>query len=47
MEYITRQALLPHAAPLPGHDKAAMNTLREKMDAYEDADLRSHTIPSG
>jgi hypothetical protein len=46
MEYITRQALLPHAA-LPSHDKAAMSILRERMDAYEDADLRSHTIPSG
>ncbi len=47
MEYITRMALLPHATALPGHDEAAMATLRGRMDAYEDADLRSHTIPSG
>ncbi len=40
-------ALKPEAAPLPGHDEAAMKTLRDRMDGFEDADLRSRILRSG
>ncbi len=47
MEHVTRMALKPEAAPLPGHDEAAMKTLRDRMDGFEDADLRSQILRSG
>ena len=47
MEHVTRFALKPEAAVLPGHDEAAMKTLRDRMNGYEDADLRSQLLRSG
>ena len=47
MEHVTRFALKPEAALLPGHDEAAMKTLRDRMNGYEDADLRSQLLRSG
>ena len=47
MEHVTRFALKPEAALLPGHDKTAMKTLRDRMNGYEDADLRSQLLRSG
>ncbi len=47
MEHVTRAALNPEAALLPGPDEAAMKTLRDRMNGFEDADLRSQILRSG
>ncbi len=44
---MTRAALKPEAANLPGHAEAAMRTPQDRMNIYEDGDLRSQILRFG